>query len=262
MESKKVKKAKGGKKFVWFLIILIIITLIAGCAWLFLNYKNAKSQIADLSNIKTEKQVPGNVTDILEKVKKHIIIYETEMPQIATINDAQELAKSQKFYENAKNGDKILLFGQRAIIYNPTNDILVNVGPVIFQDNEEQGVEEPITMEIRNGTATAGAANEWRNNLSELGSYTTIKIADAANRSYQAHQIINLNNKDVADLEKMFGVAAMTKLPAGEAPSNADVVVIVGETKTSEESAPEPDITEDENNTEEEDTGNEPEAEN
>ena len=65
-----------------------------------------------------------------------MILPDNELPQMAEIRDATLAAKEQPFYAGAQNGDKILIYVslRKAIIYSPTRDIIVNVGPV-YMDN-------------------------------------------------------------------------------------------------------------------------------
>ena len=81
------------------------------------------------------------IGDITEKVGKHIILPQTETPTLATIEDAEALAKEQPFFSNANNGDKVLIYSDRALIYSPDRDVLVNVGPVYFENEETPPAE-------------------------------------------------------------------------------------------------------------------------
>ncbi len=68
---------------------------------------------------------------ILEKVGKHLIL-PNETPEITTIEQAGEL-NAQPFFSGVKDGDKILIYPKaaRIIIYRPSDNILVNVGPIV-----------------------------------------------------------------------------------------------------------------------------------
>ncbi|MCU0660002.1 MAG: hypothetical protein MUD00_00045 [Candidatus Pacebacteria bacterium] len=45
---------------------------------------------------------------------------------------------SKHFFKGAQKGDKLVVFPTtgKAIIYSPERDIIVNVGPVTFDNNE------------------------------------------------------------------------------------------------------------------------------
>jgi len=69
--------------------------------------------------------------DVLASVERHMNISD-DVPLMALIDNADSLKQDQKFYSNAQNGDILLIFASQAIIYRPETDVIVNVGPVIF----------------------------------------------------------------------------------------------------------------------------------
>ncbi len=71
-------------------------------------------------------------TVIVDKVGKHIMLPSGETPEVSTVEGASDLA-SQPFFQNVKDGDKILIYPKaaRIIIYRPSENILVNVGPIV-----------------------------------------------------------------------------------------------------------------------------------
>ena len=76
------------------------------------------------------------IEEIVERVSRHLFVPEEELPLIATVVDAEALASEQPFYRGVENGDKVLIYArtQRAIIYSPERDLIVNVGPVIINN--------------------------------------------------------------------------------------------------------------------------------
>lgn len=68
---------------------------------------------------------------IINKVSRLIVLPEGETPTIATVADPSKL-KGQAFFANAKVGDKVLIYpnSKKAILYDPNQDIIVEVAPV------------------------------------------------------------------------------------------------------------------------------------
>ncbi len=81
---------------------------------------------------KNEAAVVKANNALLAKIARHIII-PTETPIIATINDAGKLVAEQAFYTGSADGDKLVIFpqAQKAIIYSPSRDIIINAGPFV-----------------------------------------------------------------------------------------------------------------------------------
>ena len=80
------------------------------------------------------------VKDLIAKVSKLIILPTGEEPVVATINDAAALVKDQVFYKGSQNGDVVLVYqkASKAIVYSPTRNVIVNVGPIFLQDQQAQ----------------------------------------------------------------------------------------------------------------------------
>ena len=74
--------------------------------------------------------------DIINAVGK-LIELPDGVPQIATVSDAETLKKSQPFFSKARNDDQLLIFQTEAILYRPSENKIINIGPI----NREQTVE-------------------------------------------------------------------------------------------------------------------------
>ena len=162
------------------------------------------------------------VEDILVKVGKLIVLPEGEVPELATVQDAEALAAEQAFFEGTVDGDKLLVYSQKALIYSPSRDILVNVGPIYVSDLPE------LAVEVRNGSDTGGAASGLGELLVSKFGYNVVDVGDAADFDYEETVLVNLSGVDTGILEQELGVTAVTELPKGEASSTADVVIIIG----------------------------------
>jgi hypothetical protein len=65
------------------------------------------------------------------KVGRHVILPTDETPALASVTDPAKLS-SNSFLKQGKKGDKVLIFAKwkRAIIYRPSEDRVVDIGPV------------------------------------------------------------------------------------------------------------------------------------
>ncbi len=119
---------KGGSSVFIGLIIGIIIGIGGLWAWNHFTAKNAQDVVSQTSQ--------AQVKDLIVKVGKLVILPKGENPVVATINDASTLIKQQAFYTGAINGDVVLVYQKaaKAIVYSPSRNVIVNVGPVIMQN--------------------------------------------------------------------------------------------------------------------------------
>lgn len=78
-------------------------------------------------NLNTGKNDPAT---LIQTIGRHYLLPSKEEPVIATVTDRTKL--TTEFLKAAKNGDKLLVYEKSgvAIIYRPSIDKLVRVGPV------------------------------------------------------------------------------------------------------------------------------------
>ncbi len=119
---------KKAKKLISFLVVIIIVGLLA-----FGAYK----KFFDNTPAAGEGQLSeAEIKSLVNKVEQLILVPD-ETPVIATIIKADELIAEQKFYAGSKNGDYLLVFptAQKAIIYRESANKIINVGPIIIDQN-------------------------------------------------------------------------------------------------------------------------------
>lgn len=132
--------------FLIFLILILLITL----GFSFYLYKKEKEKVDNPALIASEES-----KKVKEKIGRLILLTEEEEPTIATIINIDTLkSENSEFYKYAQNGDKLILYSQRAMIYRPSDDILINVAPVIKQPEEGTADE----------TESEGSSNSSDNN--------------------------------------------------------------------------------------------------
>jgi hypothetical protein len=108
---------------------LAIILLVIGVIVLAFEYIHTKNQLSDLSNPKKANQ--SEARKIIDKVNKYAQLPTNETPTLATVNDVSKL-KTQTFFKNAQNGDKVLIYAQsgRALLYRPSTDQIIEYSEI------------------------------------------------------------------------------------------------------------------------------------
>lgn len=134
-ENTRVATKKKGSVVMWF-VVGILVGAGALFAWNYYMVKNPAKVASQLE----QAQAQAQIKELIAKVGKLIILPTGEDPVVATINDAAALIKDQVFYKGAKNGDVVLVYqkASKAIVYSPTRNIIVNVGPIFLQDQQAQ----------------------------------------------------------------------------------------------------------------------------
>lgn len=111
------------------IIFALVVLLIGSTAFTISYYKKA----SDLQE-NPQKVAQEEISDVVAKVGRHMILPENETPTAAVVADPEVLKKDQPFFNNAKTGDKVLIYANalKAILYNPETDKIVEVAPLII----------------------------------------------------------------------------------------------------------------------------------
>ncbi len=118
------------------LLILGIIIIVSLFVWVERQRRSAVRELSQtaqqLDEVKKSTQKSGEevAREVLAKVRNHIEVPETPAPTVATIIDVEKLKQTNDFYKQAKNGDHLIITQNRAILYAPDRDRIIDVVPV------------------------------------------------------------------------------------------------------------------------------------
>ena len=119
--------------------LLSIFLVVALAILAYVNYTKRVQLATELKKLTVQMEQlqtgndPQNVAaakEIVDKVRKHIIVPSDVEPTVATIVDVETLKSRNEFYKDAKNGDNLIVTPTRAILYDPDRDIILDVVPV------------------------------------------------------------------------------------------------------------------------------------
>jgi hypothetical protein len=130
-EPKKLQLKKALKsKYIFAIVILLIAVLPA-----FYFYNRSKQAEQRLNDPNTANQKV--IDEVVKKVGRHILLPTGEQPTLATVSDVSKV-KSQPFFVNSNNGDKVLVYTQarKAILYRPSKDIIIEVAPLNIDSSQ------------------------------------------------------------------------------------------------------------------------------
>lgn len=223
-----MKSLQNIPKQIWILVLVILLGVVVGFMVIGNNDGGADSEQVSASRA-------ADTEDVLKKVSRHINLPEGT-PVVVEIKDIDLLLSQSAFYYGAQNGDVLLLFAesQRAMIYSPSRDLLVNVGPVQFDNSGDAGqsVNRAITIEVRNGSGVSGEAGKLGRSLNADVMYAVIGMNDAANTNYTETIVVNRTGATIAsqvqELADRVEGRVVESLPLDEANSLADVIIIIG----------------------------------
>lgn len=132
-------REKPKKKFPILTILLIVLFFILGIgagyfAYDYLTSQGVLDKINDPEYVSQlqEQQIENTLSDL-----KEIMLLPDEQPTIATLVDIDALKEENpEFYKNAKNGDLLVIYSEKAILFREDEKRIINVAPVFMEPAE------------------------------------------------------------------------------------------------------------------------------
>jgi len=181
--------------------------------------------------------------ELMKRVGKYMVL-PNEEAQVMTVVDVENLKKTQQFFQDAKDNDKLLVFpvAKKAVLFRPSANIIVNVAPIIGADSiatgsgAQQAVtpnpEPPLKIALRNGSGSTGITKKLEDELNGKMKNIVITEKDNAKRlDYEKTLLVavseTLNNTFIQQLAKDLS-ASVSALPPNETKPDADILIIAG----------------------------------
>lgn len=128
-EHNSKKKRKMNVKLLPWVLLLVVLAAGAGGT---MYYKNRAEKVeSDPSAVQKEKN-QAETDRVLTALKSALLITETEAPTVARVEDPAKLkASNESFYKDIQEGDYLIIFPKRAIVYRENIDQIINIAPII-----------------------------------------------------------------------------------------------------------------------------------
>lgn len=119
-------------KLLWLIAIVIVLIVAAVPSFYFYNQYKSAQELLQNPNQATNEQTQA----LIVKVGKLIVLPSGEKPTVATVSDITKLS-DQPFFQNAQNGDKVLIYTQakEAILFRESIDKIIQVAPISLGNN-------------------------------------------------------------------------------------------------------------------------------
>ncbi len=131
--SRILRKLHINKKAIKLLLTVVVLAAVGFFAYQYIHTRN------ELNKAKNPEQAAKQETqDILDEISQYLELPSDEQPTTATVSNKEKL-QSQPFFENAENGDKVIVYAkaQQAILYRPSTKKIIEFAPVNSGSSQE-----------------------------------------------------------------------------------------------------------------------------
>jgi hypothetical protein len=112
-----------------FLIGIVIVSIMGIGVWQFVLPHTANTVLGSTTEL-TDQQ-------IIRKVGSHIVLPTGETPKIITVTNVNDMRKTQPFFASASNGDKLLIYSTKVILYNATSDRVIDIAQIKYTPDQK-----------------------------------------------------------------------------------------------------------------------------
>jgi hypothetical protein len=137
--------------FSWhFVIELFLVIIIAGLAitvWKLDSDKHDLTKEVASLNANPQAVVEKQTEALIAKVGALMSLPSGETPTVASVSNAAAAKQQSAFFDNAEDGDKVLLYTKaaEAILYRPSTNKIILVAPLTFNNSTAAGTTPATT---------------------------------------------------------------------------------------------------------------------
>jgi hypothetical protein len=232
-------------KLKFLLVGVVLLVVLGGVTYYFVQYQYQQNLL-----LNPNKAAVEDTKKTLAMVSKFMVLPK-EQPTIATVVDKRQLS-NQPFFKDAENGDKVLIYlkEKEAIIYRPSTNKIIQVGPININQPQAQAQNQPqelgastaptsptptpkaLTVALYNGSPIGGlTAQSEAVLLQAIPNMQVVAKQNAARNNYTKTVVVDVSGTRATDAKAIAQLlkGSVEQLPAGEFKPTADILVIVGQ---------------------------------
>lgn len=129
-----LKSMNSSKNYI-IVVLLIVVASLTALVYV-QSQESGSTDDAVMVDTTTDTELSQKEVSIIAgRIRDHIMV-PSEAPSLSVVLNAENLRAEQSFYSRVENGDVIAVYpvNRLAILYRPSEDILINVGPLYLEE--------------------------------------------------------------------------------------------------------------------------------
>ena len=226
-----VVESQGSKSSYIYIAIIVVVIITAVVLMVMDKFKPMQEQ--QMIQKQQQNNAPLDDTEkLISRVSELIVVKKDEQPTVATVQNADLLkVDNPDFYKNAVNGDRLIIWSDKAVLYSTSEDKLLAVMPISQPEVDANATstnatatttemtnetststemdlsaaidEENPIIQVRNGTRIAGLAGKMSTFLKSHDLPIAV-VSDAVGKSYTTTTIYRLTDEQNPATEKVL----------------------------------------------------------
>lgn len=146
------------------LLIALFFILGIGAGYFVYDYLTSQEVLDKINDPEYVSQIQEQQIERTIENLREIMLLPDEQPTIATLVDVDALKEENpEFYKNAQNGDLLVIYSEKAILFREDEKRIINVAPVFTEPTQgtlEENTETLETEEVENQNDNVEIINE------------------------------------------------------------------------------------------------------
>ncbi len=135
-ETPKKEKKSVGVPVATRVMVLLLVVALGAAAFFFVKYQDASSDTPEAIAARNAEES----AEVIAALGGVLLLNEEADPTVAKVDDAETLKEANPdFYADTVNGDYLVLYPTRAIIFRLEDKQIINVAPIINTSNIDAG---------------------------------------------------------------------------------------------------------------------------
>lgn len=128
---------RRGMLIIWVMVALLLVTAVGAAIFFYMQWQRVQGQIKQATETNQLQSGPDEETqkqieNIIKTLREVVLLPEGETPTLVRVTDKEKLTENKEFFQDAENGDIVLVYTQarKAYLFRPSTGKLVNLAPI------------------------------------------------------------------------------------------------------------------------------------
>lgn len=187
-----LKRKDNKKKLSQIITVLVVILIIIAILLIILWQTGYLETFKIAREIQKQQNLVEDDAKVLNQLMQIIDLPKDVVPTMAIVKDAEKLKQNQPvFFAKAKDGDRLIIYPDMAILFDAKANKILHIGPVNFG----QVTIGTVSFALYNGTGDENKLSQFEEKLITTFNNVKVNVRENATAEYDETLVIDLIGK-------------------------------------------------------------------